>query len=355
MKKTKDDLREENVLTDSEIINHKVYGKLLDLKGQGLNKLESMLKLREDPDSGMDELKPCQAGMISSFVFQGVSATSEMSDKEIEELSAKSKKKHSYTLFKFLNSHYGLRKGEIHTILGSEGSGKSTLIKRIALDCGVQQKTLLYLTEEGKDNYKNDLNIIAKDLHESEVVRKKVLYNVSVYTELELDPSKYQKMGIETWRRDVESLIINTECEVFILDNFSTSVLSESDSKTQAACFMFLKKMASKYDIPILIAIHPAKSSVLNSRKLEFVGNDIRGNSMVKNAASFIYVIQTAFNIEPVKSFIKVAKARGYSDANSRYYELNYRKIDKDFGYHFIDEVTNRKFFLESMKSNYEL
>jgi|GEM_PF-1563129 len=59
----------------------------------------------------------------------------------------------------------------------------------------------------------------------------------------------------------IRDFLIKDEIGLFIYDNFSTGLLSEEFDRQKLAIKRF-KEIASELDIPILIAIHPTKSTI---------------------------------------------------------------------------------------------
>jgi len=76
------------------------------------------------------------------------------------------------TRFEFLLSHNGLRPYSCHGIIGPMSCGKSTLAKAIAEGCAETKRTLIWLSEENRDQWQQK---IKKNLHNMRFFSEKTM------------------------------------------------------------------------------------------------------------------------------------------------------------------------------------
>ena len=84
------------------------------------------------------------------------------------------------------SDHFGLRPGEVHTIVGTKGSGKSTWCKTILSDLVYDDKNvMLYISEEDVSKYMASLNKTFRMLSKHPDDTKKYLDRIIVVSEME--------------------------------------------------------------------------------------------------------------------------------------------------------------------------
>lgn len=183
----------------------------------------------------------------------------------------------------------------------------------------------------------------------SEKQAQSSLRNIKTVSDLEIDYRYEGLRQVEEFKDRLESYVKNFSIKVLILDNFSTSVFSDSFPNVQAKAFSTLKKIANSLDIAVLVLIHPVKGA---GNKLELAADDIRGNSAVKNIASYIYILKNCFNVDPKKAFIKVEKSRNHGRASGKYFEMDFEYLDSELGYYKSDKLITRNNAIEQYKLN---
>lgn len=259
-----------------------------------------------------------------------------LSDSDLEKTEQELIKQDFYSTFLHLNCHNGLRRGELHLIIGPQGGSKSTLIKSWILDLVNQKKKVkIHCSEENWDKYVVGINKIIRKSKNEEA--KESLDFLTGYSELKLD-KEFKK---NFWPNLKEKLI-EDESEVFILDNFTTSFLGMGSISEQGQNAVYLKKIADDLKIPVVVLGHTTKTA--NAETMVLRGEDIRGNASISNIASYVYLIQVLFHLTPTKSYLRVDKARYHQKANKKYFELIF---NEKYGVYTGDRVGS----LEALKN----
>ncbi len=212
--------------------------------------------------------------------------------------------------------HNGFRKGELHTFIGTKGSGKSTWSKTINSEIVYNNKSvLLYISEENRAKYVYSINASMRLMKKSEEQIKDYLENIIVVSELD------EKMTTpQEFFDHVRYLIKTLELDIFILDNFTTSFLSELPINIQSKVLRDLKKLADELDIPILVFFHTGKLK----KGSELDGDNVRGSGTGVNIGSYNYLIVQIGSGDGLRNFVFTEKARYHSKANKQMYEMKY-------------------------------
>lgn len=248
--------------------------------------------------------------------------------------------------FLFLKKQNGLRPGELHLIIAPKGAGKSSFVKTLLSELILHTKVIIYLSEEKAEQYVESLNeLFDGAVNGSDEKRKKFLDNLSVISELDLE-SKIKTEQL--FFKSLSEKITESGSKVFFLDNFTTSWLSGQVQK-EKLYYEVLNKMAKKLNIALVVVSHTAKHA--NIKNGPFTGEDIRGSLSGAQLSSYTYTINRV-DLEPVRSFVFVDKARGYSEADRKFYELIYDKKTMLFE---KDKETKREFVVEAIKQFSEI
>ncbi len=265
-------------------------------------------------------------------------------DKEIlKERSAKNK---TFELpecgLRFIDDHYGLRPGCIHTLLGSTGRGKSTLIQSLILEWGKKEKILLYLSEESVDRI--ELKFFEKE-PEAEYLSPK-LYMAHERDMLKLvQPSNY--IG---FCNELKKKLEFSKAKILIIDNLTTSQYYEFKFQNVMPLLSGLRAIADEYQIPIFLVCH-TKKGVSESSKGFISSDDVRGSASLPMTSDYFYTfyrIRTTTEMGTTResSFIYVNKCRDH-DIQDIVYRLDYDVNKKRY---VKDSQVNFKVFRESIR-----
>lgn len=212
--------------------------------------------------------------------------------------------------------HNGFRRGEVHTFVGTKGSGKSTWSKTLLSELAWQEKgVLLYISEENVNKYVLALNRMFRLNNKTTLNAKKYLENIVVLSEMEASITEG-----DTFFNHVEELIDVCELDVFVFDNFTTAFLSELNINEQSKMLRRFKEIADKYNIPVILFFHTSKN--VDPKKLD--GDSVRGSATAINIGSYNYVIYQHKDTSHIRNFIHTEKARYHNKANKKVYEVMY-------------------------------
>ena len=214
------------------------------------------------------------------------------------------------------NDHNGFRKGEVHTFVGTKGSGKSTWAKSILAELAWQEKSvLLYISEENTKKYVLALNNIFRLNRSTSSDVAKYLENIIVLSEMDASITNF-----DTFFNYVEEIIKHAKVEVFLFDNFTTAFLSELHINEQSRLLRRFKEIADRYNVCVILFFHTSKN--VDPKNLD--GDSVKGSGTAINIGSYNYVIYQHKDTSVIRNFIHTEKARYHSMANKKVYEVMY-------------------------------
>jgi len=252
--------------------------------------------------------------------------------------------------FKFLRDHNGFRRGELHTLTGTKGSGKSSLIKSMAIEAAFNSKRVfILLSEETIEMYRHGIWRTALDGNRGDVDRtNEFMDNIIFATELDIEQGE---QDINKFFHDLKGVILGQDVDLFIYDNFTTGFFNNEGVNDQGKAINFFKSITTKFDFSTLLVFHTSKGVDTNRKILD--GDDVRGNSSSVNIGSYNYLIQTFFKISPPRAFLIVDKSRYHTKANKKVYELQYNiELSLPDGDIFSDYQTVQKIINEDKRAS---
>ena len=221
---------------------------------------------------------------------------------------------HFKTQLNFFHTHLGIKPGKIHLVLGIPGGGKSTTRNTIISDfvsMNPGKKVLLHLSEESYDDYKKDLiRCPAMVKHSDKII---------VYSE-QNHPEHYANTEIA--RARFEANIIQSNCDLVLYDNITTSKLYGGAPWQQEKFQEYLKPLMSETNIPIIVMAHTNKN-IKAGHKGIIDQNDVRGSGNLTNIAEFLYILQTFVVNDKVHTTIRNVKHRG-TEIGHKLYVLDF-------------------------------
>lgn len=216
------------------------------------------------------------------------------------------------------SDHNGFIDGELHTFIGTKGSGKSTWSKTILCELAWLGKgVLLYISEERKNKYLQAVNRVFRLSKSKPEEIKNYLENIIVVSEID------EKIKTEDqFFSLVDRLVENCDLDILLIDNFTTSFMSELPINQQSSILRKIKAMADELNIPIVMFFHTAKLS--DPKRLD--GDNVRGSATAINIGSYNYLISQYKNNTSLRNFVYTEKARYHSKANKNMYEVFYNQ-----------------------------
>jgi ABC-type iron transport system FetAB ATPase subunit len=242
--------------------------------------------------------------------------TAYLSDDEFRDASDSMYKQKFKSGLNVFSDHNGFIDGELHTFIGTKGSGKSTWSKTIMCELAYAEKgTLLYVSEERKNKYLQGINRVFRLSSATPEQTKNYLDNIIVVSEID------EKIKDETtFFTMLKELVESCELDIIIIDNFTTSFMSELPINKQSAILRRIKAMADVLNIPVVMFFHTAKLS--DPKRLD--GDNVRGSATAINIGSYNYLINQHKQGERLRNFVYTEKARYHSKANKNMYEIFY-------------------------------
>jgi len=261
--------------------------------------------------------------------------TAQMTEQEYDdELKSLDEQKYNSKL-NCLNVHKGLRSAEISTVIGPKGGGKSTFVRTIQVELLMQERRVYsFLSEELTRKYNLPIFKSFKSIVNEQDKVNYYLQNLFVDSQLELPKGC---LTLEWLVSRMEYMIENHAVDCIIFDNFTTSfICNQLPFRSQALAIHEFKRIAIKYDIPVLIVIHTAKGTNVYDAIID--GENVRGDATSVNMGSYNYIITAFFRCNPVRTFLNIDKARYHGKANKKVFELHY---DSELGIFTKDVVSN--------------
>jgi hypothetical protein len=212
--------------------------------------------------------------------------------------------------FKFLNVHMGPRPGLSHGLLGTPGSGKSTLVKSVVTDTAKRMRTLCFLSEETVVEYQAKLNSLRCNME-----------NMYFMQEKDLPLNSFKSLdAIVTFIREA---LLGAGIQAFFWDNLTTSKIYESlDPKMQGYFFSKVQRLCNENDILFFYVAH-TKQGISDNHPKFIEGEDMRGSSYPFNQSEYFYIYQRFLIGTKVYGFIHVRKHR-FHEVEHKFYLLDF-------------------------------
>lgn len=214
--------------------------------------------------------------------------------------------------FKFLNGHYGLRPGLAHGVLGTPGSGKSTLVKSILADTAERLKCLAYLTEEEIKEYQGKLDILKCNMD-----------NVVFLREKDIDTNNFP--SLDSLLMYLFEEFLGAGIQALFWDNLTTSKIYEAlKPNMQGYFFTKLQTFCSENDIIFVYVAH-TKQGISDNHRQMIEGEDMRGTAYAFTQSPYFYIFQRFTIDTKVYAFVHVRKHR-FHELEHKHFLLNFKE-----------------------------
>lgn len=235
------------------------------------------------------------------------------SDFEIE-MHEKLMERHVFgSRYEFLKRHNGIRPNCLHGLIGTMGSGKSTLFKCIIAETAATAKVLVWLSEERVVEYQPLINYLDKSC----------IRNISFVIEKEI-PKEYKETR-EAMEEYFEQMVDESEAEVVFIDNVTTSAFYNNKfglmGQIDTADFFidFVKRKCS------IFYVGHTSSEVSDNHGKVVNAEQIRGSKHLPIVTEYMYIIQKFTTEEKQYNVLRVAKYRHHEEARG-WYALKYER-----------------------------
>lgn len=265
---------------------------------------------------------------------------------ELTEYNRKKKITYFNSIFSFLKAHNGIRPSSLHGMIGTKGSGKSSLIKNLIIQCAMQDRVMVWLSEESNTQYfGNVFKFIGDEVYET------IKNRTSVISERQM-PIKHGK-AIKDHRENLELLkdcVFHDNIKVLFIDNLTSSFLYSGTPEQQSMTADFLTTLCKESGIAVFYIAHTKKEITNNYSRL-LTGEDIRGTDRVPINTEYMYTLQRYDTQDKIITILNIVKCRDYI-TNGDLYSLIY---DKEFMTYVRDVSISFDAFKEIFKQRNKL
>ena len=218
--------------------------------------------------------------------------------------------------FDFLKITKGIRPSCLIGLMGTTGTGKSTLLKSIIADSASEFSVMVWLSEEPVSQYVSGIE---------KATRGANFQNILFCHEDDIGEAV--KESLDDLLFYFFEKITESGARIVFLDNITTSALYSSSfgDKGQTKVINALKKFCHKRDITILYLVHTAKNVSDNSGKL-IRGEDVRGTNMSYMASDYFYILQRFEIGSSFFTFLRVDKHRYHENILNKFYILHFKE-----------------------------
>lgn len=232
------------------------------------------------------------------------------------------------TRFNFINDHASFRPGNRHVLMGTSGTGKSTLARSLILDVASEIPVILLSSEEDLQETKHMFAL--RKVTDENAANIELIHDKDL-----LRACRNDSCDLETWRRCVGARILGSGAKALVFDNITTSIFYDGVPYANQVRFLScLDSLATHFHIPVIVVAH-TKKNVKDDQPTMIAADDVRGPMTLTNSAQFLYVYhkftqKTAGVSQPIKCFVRVVKARGVGNVN-RVYALNFNHEQRSY------------------------
>lgn len=242
-------------------------------------------------------------------------------------------KEHFPSRFKFLQQVKGIRPNSMMGLLGTPGSGKSTVTKSIVADTAQYSKVLVYLTEEEVKDYQILLNVLGTNLDNVVFLHEKNMLISS-------------NMTLEQMKLYFEECVAASGANVVFFDNVTTSRMYEGHSvKQQGEMASFFAQLCEKYGISIFYVCHTKKDVTDNQGSL-IEGEDVRGSNQLFQQSQYFFILQNISVNNDLFPMLRIRKHR-FHEIKNKFFLLVYKdsmyQCDRSIDFEYIADIFKQR------------
>lgn len=248
---------------------------------------------------------------------RGIDLTQDVAEILIEE----NEQTHFASKLRFLQQHKGIRKGKLHTILGIEGGGKSTLTRTILLDVTASlkkgKKVAIYLSEETSTDFITALAYSGVFENAQVLVDRMEIYS---------EQDEHNHLNTEAQHfEELKYFYFDESFDVVLIDNMTTATIyADKHPERQKEIMKRIKNVAQNKEKATILIAHTSKEIKENSNVL-ITSSHVRGSNQLAMMSEYFYVLQT-FNVGSEKfTTLRITKSRAHN-SKDRFFKLCYNQ-----------------------------
>lgn len=249
------------------------------------------------------------------------------------------------TSFGFINDHFGLKKKQMNLLIGTTGTGKSTLARSILYDLTGKHRVMLCSSEECWTDLEDNLLLLGFDQGRLDNI-------VFVHEQAELKDVSTEHTNYSELFSILGRIFINKGCEIFFFDNITASKFYNGAMPQHQVTFQNkMRDFISDRNCPGFLVAH-ADAKTRDGQAMRITANDVRGSKNLSNTTEYIYTyefwkLNTSKSKDPVAAFVTVEKCRNPLGNNRKKYLL-------EFSPHFKRYVADKPMSDETHNDIYE-
>lgn len=258
---------------------------------------------------------------------------------ETEEQRKIHEKMYFPTSINFLRCHYGIRPNCTHGMIGTMGSGKTSLFKKIISESAEGKRVLVWLSEESEKEYSPGLY----QYNKNENILKNIVFIEEGKITHEAAPNH------DSFLRLFRQLYVQSGCDIVFIDNITTSRFysQETGITNQSKTATFFRHMTKDENInaTIFYLAHTSKNIKDNSPYLT-EPEDIKGNAEVAIRSEYFYTIQKFTSGDVQTNFVRNCKHRHHPDAKGtfiQFFDMGKYTCDEKVPFEKINEIFKKR------------
>ena len=235
----------------------------------------------------------------------------------MEEINAKMKENDQmifYSRFNHLQVMHGIRPQMTHGILGTSGSGKSSLLKTYIVDAARNNKVLIHLSEETILEFQVAMHKIPDAM--------KSMKNMLFMEEKNFDD--YFLSDQDAFLSYFREMVIESGVKLVFIDNVTSSLFYTDDigPSGQSKTALYFSKITKELKVAIFYVAHTSKRIVDNQSELITI-EDIRGSAKLPIVSENMFILQKFVSGDRIYPIMIVAKHR-HHQVDNKFFLLQY-------------------------------